>query len=75
MTVTPREIEDNGYAKFWGLKKVHYGLCENGELSRFSVILLVIFVVHINKLKKVSVYNQMATSEVANNFTHVLSKF
>ena len=75
MTVTPREIEDNGYAKFWGLKKVHYGLCENGELSRFSIILIVIFVVHINKLKKVSVYNQMATSEVANNFTHVLSKF
>ena len=75
MTVIPREIEDNGYAKFWGLKKVHHGLCENGELSRFSIILIVIFVVHINKLKKVSVYNQMATSEVANNFTHVLPKF
>ena len=58
-----------------GLEKVHYGLCENGELSRFLIILIVIFVVHINKLKKVSVYNQMATSEVANNFTHVLSKF
>ena len=26
-----REIEDNGYAKFWGIKQVHYGLCENGE--------------------------------------------
>ena len=75
MTVIPREIEDNGYAKFWRLKKVHYGLCENSELSLFSIILIVIFVVHINKLKKVSVYNQMATSEVANNFTHVLTKF
>ena len=75
MTIILREIEDNGYAKFWGWKKVHYGLCENGELSRFSIILIVIFVVHINKLKKISVYNQMATSEVANNFTHVLSKF
>ena len=30
-TVVPREIEDNAYAKFYGLKKVHYGLCENGE--------------------------------------------
>ena len=41
----------------------------------FFIIIIVIFVVHINKLKKVSVYNQMATSEVANNFTHVLTKF
>ena len=54
---------------------MHYGLCENGELSRFFIIIIVIFVVHINKLEKVSVYNQMATSEVANNFTHVLTKF
>ena len=29
ITVVPREIEDNGYAKFWGVIKVHYGLCEN----------------------------------------------
>ena len=34
ITVVPsREIEDNGYAKFWGVKKVHYGLCENGKLT------------------------------------------
>ena len=33
ITVVPREFEDNGYAKFWGVKKVHYGLCENGELT------------------------------------------
>ena len=37
ITVVPREIGDNGYAKFeegWGrggLNKVHYGLYENGE--------------------------------------------
>ena len=37
ITVVPREIQDNGYAKFffWGggwVNKVHYnGLCENGE--------------------------------------------
>ena len=29
ITVVPREIEDNGYAKCWGVIKVHYGLCEN----------------------------------------------
>ena len=29
--VVPREIENNGYAKFLGANKVHYGLCENGE--------------------------------------------
>ena len=34
-----REIEDNGYAKFWGLSKMHYSLSENGELSRFSIIM------------------------------------
>ena len=38
-TVIPREIEDNGYAKLWGwggggggVSKMHYRLCENGEL-------------------------------------------
>ena len=31
ITVVPREIQDNDYAKFGGLNKVHYGLCENGE--------------------------------------------
>ena len=31
ITVVPREIEDNGYAKLWGENKVHYGLCENGQ--------------------------------------------
>ena len=39
IAVVPREIEDNGYAKFWGLSKVHYGLSENGELSGFSIIM------------------------------------
>ena len=34
--MVPREIQDNGYAKFFGgwgwVNKVHYnGLCENGE--------------------------------------------
>ena len=31
ITVVPREIENNGYAKFWGINKVHYGLREYGE--------------------------------------------
>ena len=52
VTVVPREFEDNGYAKFWGLRKVHYGPCENGELSGFLSILFVILVVHINKFRK-----------------------
>ena len=30
-SVVPRENEDNRYAKFWGVNKVHYGLCENGK--------------------------------------------
>ena len=33
ITVVPREIENNGYAKFWGVNKVHYGLCENGQFQ------------------------------------------
>ena len=51
ITVVPREFEDNGYAKFWGLRKVHYGPCESGELSRFLTTLFVILVVPINKLE------------------------
>ena len=34
ITIVPREIEDNGYAKFWEVNKVHYGLCEIGECGR-----------------------------------------
>ena len=26
ITVVPKEIQDNGYAKFWGVNKVHYSL-------------------------------------------------
>ena len=33
VTVVPREIMDNGCAKFWGVNKVHYGLCQNGEFT------------------------------------------
>ena len=29
ITVVPSEIEDNSYAKFWGVNNVHYGLGEN----------------------------------------------
>ena len=36
ITVVPKEIQDNGYAKFWGVNKVHYGLCENGEWSIYD---------------------------------------
>jgi len=31
IAVVQREIEDNGYVKFWGVNKVQYGLCENDE--------------------------------------------
>ena len=37
ITVVPREIEDNGNAKFLNVNKVHYGLCENGQL-RLSIL-------------------------------------
>ena len=32
-TVVPREIQNNGYAEFWEVDRVHYGLCENDEWS------------------------------------------
>ena len=37
-TVAPRQIEDNGYAKFWGVNKVLYGPCENGEFGKLRLI-------------------------------------
>ena len=38
--VVPREIEDNGYAKFLGKNKVHYGLCEDIELYHLCLLLI-----------------------------------
>ena len=32
ITDVPMEIKDNAYAKVWGVNKVYYGRCENGEL-------------------------------------------
>ena len=37
IAVTPGEIEDDGYAKFWGVNKVHYGLCENDEFPSSQI--------------------------------------
>ena len=44
ITVVPGEIENNGYAKFSGVNKVHCGLCEYrtrvntaSEFARFRV--------------------------------------
>ena len=36
ITVVPREIKDNGYAKFGAVNKVHYGLCENREFRKMT---------------------------------------
>ena len=41
ITVIPSEIEDNGYVKFWGVNKVHHGLCDNGELNEWMVMCFV----------------------------------
>ena len=36
ITVVPKEIKDNTYAKFRAGNKVHYDLCENGEFEKLS---------------------------------------
>ena len=36
ITVVPREIKDNGYAKFGAVNKVHCGLCENREFRKMT---------------------------------------
>ena len=46
ITFVPREFEDNGYAKFWGLRKVHYGPVKMVNCHVFLTILFVILVVH-----------------------------
>ena len=37
ITVVPRQIEDNGYAKFGEVNKVLYGPCENGEFGKLRL--------------------------------------
>ena len=32
-TILPRELENNTYAKFWGVNKVYYGLYESSEFT------------------------------------------
>ena len=67
ITVVPREIEDNGYAKFWRVNKVHYGLCENGELvtavwrSEWKKIVLVIDARLVGELNPWSLLYQCST--------------
>ena len=39
ITVVPGEIEGNGYAKFCGINKVHYGLSKNSEWPKISRVL------------------------------------
>ena len=34
ITAVPREIENNGYEKFWGANKVHFGRCTSGEYNK-----------------------------------------
>ena len=29
--VIPRKMKNDGYAKFWGANKLHYGRCASGE--------------------------------------------
>ena len=37
ITIVPRQIEDNGYAKFWVENKVLYGPCENSEFGKLCL--------------------------------------
>ena len=30
----PREVENNAYADFWGVKEVYYGICASGEFCQ-----------------------------------------
>ena len=49
ITVVPREMEDNGYAKFWGVNKMHSGLGENGELH-YRTYLTILKIMLIDKI-------------------------
>ena len=37
--------QENGYEKFWGVNKEHYGLCESSELY-YGHIITIIFIKH-----------------------------
>ena len=34
LTIGPRKIENNAYAKFLGINKVHYGQCGSGKWAK-----------------------------------------
>ena len=50
------EVGNNGYANFWGINKVHYGLCENGELPLMTLQAKVQPFDNENRLAKVLTY-------------------
>ena len=50
----PREIEDNyGYAKFEGVSKAYYGLCENGEWEKLykSLFMVQLMIIALQNLE------------------------
>ena len=52
--LVPREIEDNyGYAKFGGVNKTYYGLCENGEWNKLykSLFLVQLMIIALQNLE------------------------
>ena len=44
ITALSRVIENNAYAKFWGVKLMHYGRCASGE---WKFTLFVVFEVSL----------------------------
>ena len=54
ITLIPREIEDNyGYAKFEGVSKAYYGLCENGEWEKLykSLFMVQLMIIALQNLE------------------------
>ena len=46
LTIAPREIENNAYAKRFGVNKVRYGQCGSGELELSTVVVHETFTEH-----------------------------
>ena len=77
ITVVPKEIEDNGYAEFWGLRKVHYCIIVNVKMVNchffyfFCSLILLSILINLKKQVYVIKWRREKLTNIFTRFSSV----